>query len=55
MLVKPFKPKDVIAIFALGIIGMLLLNGVNAGLGAILALIIGYYFAHRQDGSDNGV
>lgn len=48
------KPKDIIALVT--IIGILLLkfHKVDSGLDAAAALIIGYYFAKRSNGSDNG-
>lgn len=50
-----FQPKDLIAILVLVIIAVLKLTGKDGGLDTVGALIIGYYFAHRKDGSDNGV
>lgn len=50
-----FKPKDIIAILSLLLITVLLISGVDGNLSAAGALILGYYFAHRKDGSDNGV
>ncbi len=49
-----FKPKDYIA--AVVILGFVTLRaeGFNGSLDATVALILGYYFAHRQNGSDNG-
>lgn len=48
------KPKDIIA--ALVIIGFiaLRLKGINGGLDATIALILGYYFVKRTTGTDNG-
>ena len=48
------QPKDLIALAVLIGIGILKLKGMNGQLDAIVALILGYYFAHRQNGSDNG-
>jgi len=47
-------PKDIIALAVLIGIGILKLKGLDGKLDAVVALILGYYFAHRQDGSDNG-
>ena len=49
------KPKDIVAITAL--VGVIVLKalGKNGGLDTAAALILGYYFAHRRDGTDNGV
>lgn len=50
-----FKPKDIIALVVLvGLLG-LKFQGVDGQLDMIGALILGYYFAHRKDGHDNGV
>ena len=49
-----FKPKDLVALVVLIGIGVLKIKGMNGQLDAIAALIIGYYFAHRQDGIDKG-
>lgn len=49
------KPKDIIAILTLLIIAFLKFTGKNGGLDTVAALILGYYFAHRKNGSDNGV
>ena len=49
-----FKPKDVIALVVLVGIAILKLKGVDGQLDVAGALILGYYFAHRQSGSDNG-
>ncbi len=50
-----FKPKDFIAL--LTVIAILVLVAVkgNHGFDAILAMIIGYYFAHRVDKIDPGI
>lgn len=50
-----FKPKDLIAAIALIGIFALKYKGMNGGLDTAGALILGYYFAHRRDGTDNGV
>lgn len=47
-------PKDVVAIVAIVGIVALKLSGQNGELDAAAALILGYYFAHRQRGSDPG-
>ena len=49
-----FKPKDLIALLVVaGIIYMKTVN-INGGLDTAGALILGYYFAHRKNGTDNG-
>ena len=50
-----FRPKDIIATITM--IGIVVLKslGYNGGLDTAGALILGYYFAHRRDGTDNGV
>lgn len=50
-----FKPKDLIAALTLILITVLLLAGKDGSMSAAGALIIGYYFAHRQNGSDKGI
>ena len=50
-----FKPKDLIAALALILITILLLTGRDGTISAAAALILGYYFAHRKNGDDNGV
>jgi len=50
-----FKPKDIVAILALVLIFTLKLAGKDGLLDGAIALILGYYFAHRKDGDDNGV
>jgi len=50
-----FKPKDIIAFLALGFILTMKLKGFNGGLDTAIALILGYYFAHRQRGDDKGI
>ena len=49
-----FKPKDFIA--ALVIVGFIFLRlkGANGDLDAAVFLILGYYFAKRENGEDNG-
>jgi len=49
------KPKDIIAGLSLILITLLKLKGFDGYLDGAIALIVGYYFAHRQSGSDNGV
>jgi len=50
-----FQPKDYIAGLSLILITILKLNGFDGYLDGAIALIVGYYFAHRQNGSDTGV
>lgn len=49
------KPKDIIAICVVLLIFALILLKSNHSLDSILALILGYYFAHRQDKIDPGI
>lgn len=51
---KYLKPKDLIAALSIILIGLLKYAGKDNALDAILALILGYYFAKRQDGDDSG-
>lgn len=49
------KPKDIVAIFVVvGILSLIALKA-NHSLDSILALIVGYYFAHRSDKVDSGL
>ncbi len=49
------KPKDIVALLV--IIGLILfkLTGHNGSLDTVVALIVGYYFVKRENGSDKGV
>lgn len=49
-----FGPKDVVAIIVIVGIIALKFKGLNGGLDTTGALILGYYFAHRKTGTDNG-
>ncbi len=49
------KPKDLVAVVALIVIVVLKLNGFDGALDSLIALIVGYYFGHRQNGIDTGV
>jgi len=49
-----FKPKDIIAILCIIFVLVFKYKGFNGQLDAILSLIIGYYFAHRINGDDQG-
>ena len=49
-----FQPKDIVAIVAIIGIVVLKLKGINGGLDAAIALILGYYFVKRQNGIDKG-
>ena len=50
-----FEPKDSIALAIIGALILFKLTGHNGSLDVAVAVIIGYYFAHRKNGSDNGV
>jgi len=50
-----FQPKDVIAILVIIALVIFKLTGHNGTLDAIVALIVGYYFAKRDGGDDKGV
>lgn len=49
-----FKPKDIVAFLI--IIGLVIfkLTGHNGSLDVAVAVIVGYYFAHRKIGDDTG-
>ena len=49
-----FKPKDIIACITITGIFILKALGLDGELSTVGALILGYYFAHRKNGSDNG-
>ena len=49
-----FQPKDYIAVLTLLLLAGLKLAGLNGTLDAAAALILGYYFAKRSNGHDNG-
>lgn len=49
-----FKPKDIVALCTiLAIFALVVVKG-NHGFDSVLALIVGYYFAHRSSGDDTG-
>ena len=48
------KPKDSIAILVIVAYVILKILRVDGALDPALFLILGYYFAHRQNGTDNG-
>ena len=49
------KPKDIVAIVALAFIFGFKYMGFDGVLDSMIALILGYYFAHRAQGIDKGV
>lgn len=49
-----FKPKDFIAALTLVLFTVLKIRGMDGSVDVAVALILGYYFAHRKDGIDNG-
>ena len=49
------KPKDIVAVIALVGLFALKLAHVNSNVDVALALILGYYFAHRTDRTDPGL
>ena len=52
---QKLQPKDIVAILTLVVIGILKLKGLDGQVDMFGALILGYYFAHRKDGTDKGV
>lgn len=50
----PLQPKDVIAAILIMAFVILRITGTNGVLDAPMGLVIGYYFAHRVNGTDNG-
>lgn len=53
-MLKKVGPKDIIALTAIVLIIIMKFKGFNGSLDTALALILGYYFAHRLRGTDNG-
>ena len=49
------KPKDVIAIVALIVLIALKVYQGQGDIDALVSLVVGYYFAKRQNGSDTGI
>lgn len=49
-----FQPKDVIAILTIIFIVWMKIKGMNGGLDAAIAVILGYYFVKRHDKIDDG-
>lgn len=49
-----FKPKDIIALCVILAYIVLKILRLDGTLDPALFLILGYYFAHRKNGSDNG-
>lgn len=50
-----FQPKDFIAIISLITMLILKFRGADGQVDIAIALILGYYFAHRADGIDKGL
>ena len=48
------KPKDIVAIVALIVLAVLKIQGLDGTIDVAISLILGYYFAHRKKGDDNG-
>lgn len=51
---KNFKPKDVIAFLLISGLILFKMTGHDGQLDVAVAVIVGYYFARRRDGDDNG-
>ena len=49
------KPKDIIALVSIFMILVLKFKGLDGSLDAAAGLILGYYFAHRTNGTDHGI
>lgn len=49
------KPKDLIAMIVIISFVVLKFYGIDSGFDGALALMLGYYFAHRKHGNDTGV
>lgn len=47
-------PKDIIAVITIVAYVILKALGLDGALDPALFLILGYYFAHRKNGTDNG-
>ena len=48
------QPKDLVAMLTLILITVLKFKGLDGELDGLGALILGYYFAHRNAGDDDG-
>lgn len=49
------KPKDVIAVLAIMVLIALKIYQGEGDIDALVSLVLGYYFAKRNGGADNGV
>ena len=49
------QAKDIIALVFLLIVLLFKFFGFESSFDATLALVLGYYFAHRHRGTDNGI
>lgn len=49
------KPKDIVAITTIIAFVVLKVMGFDGSVDGAFLLIVGYYFAHRKNGDDNGV
>lgn len=55
MTLQQLQPKDLIAILMISSLVLFKLTGHNGSLDVAVAVIIGYYFAHRKNRSDKGI
>ena len=49
------RPKDIIALISLIVLILLQVYQGTGDIDALISMIMGYYFAKRQGGADNGV
>ena len=49
------KPKDIVALVSLAFIFLFKWYGFDGVLDSMIALILGYYFAHRVTKMDKGI
>jgi len=50
-----FKPKDIIALAMIVALVIFKVTGHNGSLDLAVAVMVGYYFAHRDDGINHGI
>lgn len=55
MLLGFIGPKDIIATVALMVLVLLKVYQGEGNIDALVTMVIGYYFAKRQGGTDNGI
>jgi hypothetical protein len=49
------KAKDIIAVVIFLLVAVLQFAGYEGNLDAVIAVVVGYYFGHRDSGVDSGI